>query len=333
MTQLAPFDARQLTHIQYELQRAYVSLTQQTLPYAQRSLTAKNYAVAIDQYRAFATQHHQPLPDADALTAWRDAMQAHYAPATVNLKLSAMRQLLNQTARNIPDANLKLILRDWATIKGVRQPRSQDKGEGDYGYRLTLPQVKAWLGDIETETLKGLRDKAILATLVYTGLRISELQSLTVRDLFLTDTQDGLRACRVRSGKGDKSRLVVYPSYDPLFLRWVRDYLDAIDLHDLDAAVFYGTVNRKGVIYTTATPLKIRALQKVIASYPAPYGKQHKPTQIAAHDLRRTYAKLCRDAGMAWDALQLQLGHADIQTTQRYVGLAIDNSERQPKWE
>jgi integrase len=36
---------------------------------------------------------------------------------------------------------------------------------------------------------------------------------------------------------------------------------------------------------------------------------------------------------MAWDALQLQLGHADIQTTQRYVGLAIDNSERQPKWE
>ena len=330
MTQIVPVDTQL---IQRELQHAYRTLTQQHLPYSERGLTAKNYAVAIDQYRTFATDHQIPLPDASALTAWRDTMQTHYAPATVNLKLSAMRQLLTLTARNIPDANLKIVIRDWATVQGVRQPKVQDKDESDYGYRLTLKQVKTWLHDIDTTTIKGQRDKAILATLVYTGLRISELQQLTVRDLFLTDTEDGLRACRVQSGKRDKTRLVVYPSYDPLFLRDVQRYLNAIGVDDPDAPVFYGTVNRKGVVYTTKTPLKKRALQKIVSSYPAPYGKQNKPTRLAAHDLRRTYAKLCRDAGMAWDALQLQLGHDDIQTTQRYVGMAIDNSERQPKWE
>ena len=113
----------------------------------------------------------------------------------------------------------------------------------------------------------------------------------------------------------------------------IHDAISKSPSKNPDDRVFYGTINRLGTIYTTRIPLKKRALQKIVSSYPAPYGKQNKFTQIAAHDLRRTYAKLCRDAGMAWDALQLQLGHDDIKTTQAYVGLEVNNSERMPKWE
>lgn len=319
------------------MQQTVHSLTQSQLDYSKRSLTAKNYAVAISQYGDFAQASGFVVPTYSALEAWRDTMLADgYAVSTINTKLAAMRQLLNKASKDITDPLLKMNLRDWASVDGLPAPKAQDDDSETYGKRLTLKQLKSWLDDIDTTDIKGKRDKAILATLAYTGLRIFELENLTIRDLFLTETTDGLRACRVRSGKRGKSRMVVYPSYEPKFLEDVQNYLDAIGktpLFNADDRVFYGTINRKGTIYTTKTPLKKRALQKIVTSYPAPYGKQNKLETLSAHDLRRTYAKLCRDAGMAWDALQLQLGHDDIKTTQQYVGMEVNNTERMPAWE
>ena len=47
---------------------------------------------------------------------------------------------------------------------------------------------------------------------------------------------------------------------------------------------------------------------------------------IAPHDLRRTCAKLCRAAGGELEQIQLLLGHASIQTTERYLGTKQDLS-------
>ena len=41
---------------------------------------------------------------------------------------------------------------------------------------------------------------------------------------------------------------------------------------------------------------------------------------LAPHDLRRTCARLCRDAGRESDQIQFLLGHVAIQTTERYLG-------------
>lgn len=334
---ITTLDNNQTHHIAVVMQDTIASMTQSHLDYSKRSLTAKNYAVAISQYGDFAKSSGFVVPTHSALEAWRDTMLADgYAVSTINTKLAAMRQLLNKVSKDITDPVLKMNLRDWSSVDGLPAPKSQDDDSETYGKRLTLKQLKSWLKSIDTSNIKGLRDKAILATLAYTGLRIFELENLTIRDLFLTETTDGLRACRVSSGKRGKSRMVVYSSYEPKFLEYVQNYLDAIGktpLFNADDSVFYGTINRKGTIYTTKTPLKKRSLQKVVSSYPAPYGKQDKLETLSAHDLRRTYAKLCRDAGMAWDALQLQLGHDDIKTTQQYVGMEVDNNERMPAWE
>jgi integrase len=45
---------------------------------------------------------------------------------------------------------------------------------------------------------------------------------------------------------------------------------------------------------------------------------------IAPHDLRRTCAKLCRAAGGELEQIQLLLGHASVQTTERYLGTKQD---------
>jgi integrase len=46
--------------------------------------------------------------------------------------------------------------------------------------------------------------------------------------------------------------------------------------------------------------------------------------QLAPHDLRRTYAKLARLAGGVLEQIQLTLGHASLETTQRYLGTDLD---------
>ncbi|MBC7811994.1 MAG: site-specific integrase, partial [Burkholderiales bacterium] len=77
-------------------------------------------------------------------------------------------------------------------------------------------------------------------------------------------------------------------------------------------------------------PLSDRGAQRAVNAYHAEYGGQMM--QVNAHDLRRTYAKLCRDAGMEWEDLRDNLGHASVMTTEKYVGAALDMKKRKPKW-
>ena len=50
------------------------------------------------------------------------------------------------------------------------------------------------------------------------------------------------------------------------------------------------------------------------------YARQTSLGKLAPHDLRRTCAKLCRKAGSDLEQIQILLGHASIQTTERYLG-------------
>ena len=65
-------------------------------------------------------------------------------------------------------------------------------------------------------------------------------------------------------------------------------------------------------------------------SYQAEYMDQL--VTINCHDLRRTYAKLCKQSGMSWEALRANMGHSSVTVTEKYVGLEVDWSERVPNW-
>ena len=55
-----------------------------------------------------------------------------------------------------------------------------------------------------------------------------------------------------------------------------------------------------------------------------PYAEAAGVPGIAPHDLRRTCAKLCRAGGGELEQIQLLLGHASVQTTERYLGTKQD---------
>ncbi len=76
----------------------------------------------------------------------------------------------------------------------------------------------------------------------------------------------------------------------------------------------FRAVNKGGRIYGEG--LTANVIWSVVQAYAAQLGVP----RLAPHDLRRTCAKLCRAAGGDLEQIQLLLGHASIQTTERYLG-------------
>jgi integrase len=64
--------------------------------------------------------------------------------------------------------------------------------------------------------------------------------------------------------------------------------------------------------------------EKVVWQLLRPYATAAGVPGIAPHDCRRTAAKLCRAAGGELEQIQLLLGHASVQTTERYLGTHQD---------
>jgi integrase len=80
----------------------------------------------------------------------------------------------------------------------------------------------------------------------------------------------------------------------------------------------FRSVNRGGAVRDTALS------EKVVWQLIRPYAEAAGVAGIAPHDCRRTCAKLCRAAGGELEQIQMLLGHASVQTTERYLGTKQD---------
>jgi integrase len=177
------------------------------------------------------------------------------------------------------------------------------------GNWLSVQQAQRLLNSPDTTTPKGLRDRAILAVLLGCGLRRSEVAALTVRHI---QQRDG-RWCMVDLvGKHGRVRTVPMPT-------WVKVAIDAwTAAAGVTSGHVFRAVNRAGRIQDTALS------EKVVWQLLQGYAREAAVPGIAPHDLRRTCAKLCRAAGGELGQIQLLLGHASVQTTERYLGTKQD---------
>jgi integrase/recombinase XerD len=172
-------------------------------------------------------------------------------------------------------------------------------------------QARRLLEAPPVDTLKGVRDRAILATLHYHGMRREELCLLRVRDMH---TRQGVMHFKV-SGKGEKDRFVpVHPSAQ----RLIEAYL-ALAGHasDLAGPVFRPvTNNRTGMLEKPLYPGSI--YHNVIRKYGRETGINAEVNRLCVHSLRATAATnaLTHEADIA--KVQEWLGHANVSTTRLY---------------
>ena len=315
---LSTFDHNTTEAIRRTLAEQHERLGQRDRPTPERSITARNYDSSILALGTYMEETGAALPTRSVLERWREDMtdgrllnsrRKPFAVKTINARLSAARKLLRGVAADVTDLQVKFVLQDWATVKDAKATVIQDKVESDYGVRLTLKSLEALINSIPHEH----RDRAIVALMAGTGLRVSEVVRLTLRDVFLTQNEQGQRGIHVRKGKHNKTRVVVVNSWNSWVLDTVQKYTDALALlptFEPDSVIVRGVeiLSRK------------------------PYRYRGEMIRVNAHDLRRTFARLCKQSGMSWEALREQMGHSSVKVTEDYVGHDVDWSERVPNW-
>jgi site-specific recombinase XerD len=308
MSDLAHLDDAVILELRDKLVQAHVHIGQ--LDREERSTTARNYDSAIKALGVYLDKAEEPLPTKRVLERWRDDMLAEgKAIRTVNARLSAARKLLLAVSDEIFDLQIKTALRDWAGVKDAKLTIVQDPTERDYGVRLTLNQLDALINGIDLTSKTGLRDRAMIALMAGAGLRVSEVVAVTVSDVFLTQNSTGQRAIKIRKGKHHKSRAIVLAGWSNWVLECVEAYMNNLGWTPMTHA--------ESILF----PYSDRTAQRAIEQY-----------GYNAHDLRRTYAKLCQVSGMPWDALRENLGHSSVMVTEKYVGHEVDWSDRMPNW-
>jgi site-specific recombinase XerD len=265
-------------------------------------ITRRVYNLGLDEFFAWYSQEPRAGFTKATVAAWRVALEARGLGAvSINVRITAVRKLAVEAADNgllAPELASGITRVKGVPSKGVR-----------LGNWLSAKQAQALVDTPDVTTAKGLRDRAILAVLVGCGLRRSEVASLTIGHI---QQRDG-RWCIVDLvGKHRRVRTVPTPT-------WVKSSIDAwTSMAAVKSGPVFRTVNRAGQAQPAALSEKV--VWQLLQGYAAAAGMHG----IVPHDLRRTCAKLCRAAGGQLEQIQLLLGHASVQTTERYLGTKQD---------
>lgn len=232
------------------------------------------------------------------VTRYRIALeQRRYAPSTINLRLAAVRRLAYEAS------DCGLLSPDLAA--GIRRVKGAKRLGVRVGNWLTVEQAKKLLSVHSGKHLRDLRNHPVLAILLGCGLRRAELVAVKIEDFELRE-EHWVLADLV--GKGRHMRTIPVPV-------WVKLAVDVwLEAAGLQSGVLFRSIGKTGKIQGSGfTP-------KVIWSIVRDAASSCGIGLIAPHDLRRTCARLCHQAGGELEQIQFLLGHVSIQTTERYLG-------------
>lgn len=206
------------------------------------------------------------------------------SPSTITARLAALASFYDFLRR------MRMIERNPAD--DVKRPkRRQPTPRG-----LSLVELRR-LFDAIPATTAGARDRAVIETVLYTGLRRTEVLSLTAGQI---EREDGRVFYRVRAKGGvERFREMPPPALAAIARYWAMQgkQLDGLDddarLFPISSIGFYANLRR--------------------------YAAKAGLGDVKPHDLRHTAAKLRRQAGDSLETVQALLGHRSIATTAIYI--------------
>ena len=236
------------------------------------------------------------------VTAYKNSLELRrLAPSTINLRLAAVRKLAEEASDN------GLLAGEVASAIGrIKGSKRLGLPVGNW---LDIGQTEKLLALPDAHSLRGKRDRAILAILVGCGLRRSEAVGLTIQHV---QQREGRWAVVDLTGKHGRIRTVPMPG-------WAKSALDGwTAAAGIGDGALFRAIGRGGVrVHKRA--MTAQALYYVVAGYAAALG-----VPLGPHDLRRTFGKLAHQGGSPLEQIQLSYGHASLTTTERYLGVKMD---------
>lgn len=258
----------------------------------------RGYRHAIDEFVDWYCSEPRLAFNRIVVLRYRSHLESRrLAPATINLRLGAVRRLAYEAA------DCGLLSADLAA--GIRRVKGLKKNGVRMGNWLTDEQARSLWQSPDHARMKGKRDRALLALLLACGLRRHEAANLRVEDL---QQREDHWAIVDLVGKGRHVRTVPMPD-------WVHmELLAWLSSASINRGKIFRRVSRTGRVLGDG--ISEKAIWHVVRSSASKVGVP----ALAPHDLRRTCARLCRNAGGELDQIQLLLGHVSIQTTEQYLG-------------
>jgi integrase len=258
----------------------------------------RTYGFAIDDFIGWYCSEPRLAFGRAVVLRYRYELESRrLAPATINLRLAAVRRLAYEASDNgllSPDLAASIRRVKGAKRLGIR-----------FGNWLTPVQGRRLLDAPDQTTAKGKRNYAMLAVLLGCGLRRSELINLTVGHL---QQRDDHWAIIDLYGKGGHVRTVPVPA-------WVKVAIDSwLTIAGIENGPVFRCVSRSGRVWGNGIT------EKVVWWVVREYAKLAEIENLAPHDLRRTCARLCHSAGGELEQIQFLLGHRSVETTERYLG-------------
>jgi site-specific recombinase XerD len=272
-----------------------------TISPASRTSKRQDLMGFISWFKIKSTEDIKDIKRSDIIE-WRDAMlgpkdDPHYAIRTVKRNMATISKFFELLCDNkVLETNVVL---------GVERPKLNTTEGATQA--INAAQARDLLDAPDPKTIKGKRDRAILATFLFHALRRSELCNLKVKDIL---ERDGIKQLKIH-GKGDKER---YVPLHPVAIARINDYLNACGHgNNKELAIFRSLSNNgmhsgKGISPIAVYELVIKYGQKVGID----------TSHFSPHSLRATAATNTLINGEDIRKVQHWLGHASIQTTAMY---------------
>ena len=254
--------------------------------------TLQSYSRDINQYKDYVSQNH-----INYLKVTNENINEY-------LKyLQDMGKKTSTTSRNL--ASIRSFYQYLIRIKRIRKDPTENiqspKVEKRVPSVLTSQEVELLLDQPKNVDLKGTRDKAMLEVAYATGMRVTEIISLNIEDVYI---EDGFVICKSTG----KQRNIPLGS---LSISALKEYIDKarpIMIKDENEKALFVNVN--------GSRLTRQGFWKIVKFYKE---QAHITKDITPHVLRHSFATHLLQNGADLKAIQMMLGHSDISSTQVYM--------------
>lgn len=264
--------------------------------------TVVSYRKDLEKFAAFLERSGKSVTSAgreDIVDFMMQLKDAGLNASSISRNLAALKTFWKfLVAERLVEDNVAAVVetpRTWKNIPDILNREEVEK-------LLGAPGKRGWMG---------IRDTAILELMYATGLRVSEVKDLKVRNV---NMEAGFIRCL---GKGGKERIVPLGSVAEKALRkYLEKSRKKISADPGEDHLFLSRLGKR---------ISRQSLWKMIRKYACVAGiRKH----ISPHTLRHSFATHLLEGGAELRGVQEMLGHADISTTQIYTHINRDKLRR-----
>ena len=261
-------------------------------------LTIKGYNDEINKFMIYCNEHnlnYKKLSNDDIREYLKYLDTLKYRKTSISRNLSSLRTFYKYLVNeSIVDNN---------PFKNISNPKKDKKLPNFLNYE----EIMQIFDTIDTSTPLGLRNRCVVEVLYDTGVRVSELVNIKIKDIDFSEKTISI------VGKGSKQRIVYFGDY---LYDVLKDYINSarnilLDKNNTEELI----LNSRGNKITT------RGIEKIIDDIVNKASLKHK---ISPHVLRHTFATHMLNGGSDIKTIQQLLGHESLSTTGIYTHISND---------